>query len=112
MQAPGTLLLRQVNLSIDNIASFGRTRDYRPLRPVAECHKVSVNSIEQGDIDSTAPQLSNIALHSMNTQTHALENVYLDMLGQMDNLNHHLRREEADLKSLRKEVNALMSTHP
>ena len=109
LQAPGTLLLRQIDISIDNIASFGRTRDYRPLRPVAECPRLMVEGIQQRAASGAASELSRLALQSNSSQTHFLEDMYLAMLKQMDGMNSHLRSEEADLKGLRAEVNAIMT---
>ena len=101
-QAPGTLSLREVEISVDNIASSRRTRDYRPLR--TDSHKLLLTN---GQADAAHAALEHLAMQSLTDHTIALEGIYDAMLKQMDDLSTQARTEEADLKAIQLELESL-----
>ena len=98
-QAPGTLTLRQLEISVDNIATSRRARDYRPLRTSG--HNLLITN---GQASKVNDALEHLALHSLTDHTIALEGIYDAMLRQMDDLSTQIRTEEADLKAIQSEV--------
>ena len=98
-QAPGTLNLRQLEISVDNIATSRRARDYRPLR--TDGHNLLMTN---GHATKANDALEHLALQSLTDHTIALEGIYDAMLREMEDLSTHVKTEEADLKAIQTEV--------
>lgn len=93
--------MRQLEISVDNIASSGRARDYRPLRTSTDTQELLISN---GQANAANDALERLALQSLTEHTIALEGIYNAMLRQMDDLSAQVRTEEADLKAIQGEV--------